>query len=88
MENDPDIGKRREGYRLSQMLQGLKDKLNNFKCLMSKSEVADTDSWYSNLDIMELFRKWHDIHFQFEEHWKFAGVTTEEELNPIMYRKL
>lgn len=34
------------------------------------------------------FVKYHDIHYQFEEHWKFAGLTKAGKLNPKLIEKM
>jgi len=36
----------------------------------------------------DMFQKWHDMHFQFEEHWKLAGLTPKGDINPKMYQKM
>ena len=76
-------GDRRKN-RLEMMLTRLEAYKDQYKDLMKESNNL-MDSTFT---IIDLFMKWHDMHFQFEEHWKFSGLTSEGELNPKLYEKL
>ena len=36
----------------------------------------------------EYLEKYHNIHYNFEETWKFSGVTKSGRINPSMIEKL
>lgn len=60
-------------------LQSLKDTYNS---------ITDMPEDRKAVNEFQIFQKWHDIHFQYEEHWKFAGLTHKRNLNPVYYKKV
>ena len=74
--------RRQEGNRLHYMLSRLEELKDEFN---STPHIADHRVVPNSI---EMFSKWHDLHFQFEEHWKFAGLTLRNNLNPKMNLKL
>jgi hypothetical protein len=78
------------------MLERLKEFKKEFEIQCLGKDVESKVSFWIQVKIslgeiktdFDFFQKYHDMHYQFEEYWKFAGVTNFGKLNPILYGKM
>ena len=64
------------------MINRLKEYMNIFNSsinLWEESKVGNE---------LEMFEKWHSLHYNFEENWKFSGITPKGAMNPKLEKKL
>jgi hypothetical protein len=67
----------KENNRISLLLNLLRDYVEDYN---KNKHQEKTERLAKNE--FSMFQIWHDMHFQFEEHWKFAGLTSSGLLNP------
>ena len=64
------------------MINRLKEYLNIFNSMIELKEESKVGNEF------DMFEKWHSLHYNFEEKWKFAGLTSKDYINPKLLNKM